>query len=54
MELEEQTIEDLEPTCAECGARLTEAEQKDILESDGPNLCRMCADETGSVEPAAA
>ena len=54
MELEEHSIEDLEPTCAECGAKLTEAEQADILEAEGPNLCRMCADETGSAEPVAA
>jgi len=54
MGLEEHSIEDLAPKCAECGAKLTEAEQADILEAEGPNLCRMCADESGSEEELAA
>ena len=33
----------IEQTCAECGARLTEAEVRAALESGGPYLCQVHA-----------
>ncbi len=46
MGLEEHTLEPaIERTCAECGARLTEREIRDAMESDGPYLCTVHAQE---------
>ena len=45
MGLEEQTIEQVGDRCQECGAKLTEAEQQAVLESGGPVLCAVHADE---------
>lgn len=47
MELEEHSNEDLEDRCEECGAVLSEAEMADVLEADGPNLCAVCASDSG-------
>ena len=47
MELEEQEGVDpvIERKCAECGATLTESEIKAALETDGPFLCTVHANE---------
>lgn len=45
MGLEERTIEQVGDRCEECGAKLTEAEQQAVLESGGPALCTVHADE---------
>ena len=56
MELEEQ--EGVEPVierrCAECGATLTESEIKAALETDGPFLCTVHANEEVAVDEDAA
>ena len=46
MELEEHSNEPLiERTCAECGARLTEAEIREALDTGGVFLCSVHAAE---------
>jgi hypothetical protein len=47
MDLEEREGVDpvIERRCAECGATLTEAEMKAALETDGPFLCTVHANE---------
>ena len=45
MGLEEHTIEDVGDRCEECGAKLTSAEMQAALESGGPALCSIHADE---------
>jgi hypothetical protein len=46
MGLEEHTLEPaIERRCAECGAKLTEREIKDALESGGAFLCTVHAQE---------
>lgn len=45
MDLEERSIEHAGDRCEECGAKLTPAEQKAVLESGGPVLCSIHADE---------
>ncbi len=45
MDLEERSIEHAGDRCEECGAKLTPAEQKAVLESGGPVLCAIHADE---------
>ncbi len=52
MELEEQEGVDpvIERKCAECGATLTESEIKAALETDGPFLCTVHANEQVAVE----
>jgi hypothetical protein len=47
MPLEEQEGVDpvIERTCAECGATLTESEIKASLETDGPFLCTVHAND---------
>ena len=46
MGLEEHTLEPaIERNCAECGAKLTQREIEDSLESGGPYLCTMHAQE---------
>jgi hypothetical protein len=52
MELEEQEGVDpvIERKCAECGATLTESEIKAALETEGPFLCTVHANEQVAVE----
>ena len=52
MELEEQEGVDpvIERKCAECGATLTESEIKAALETDGPFLCTVHANEQVAVD----
>jgi hypothetical protein len=52
MELEEQEGVDpvIERQCAECGATLTESEIKAALETEGPFLCTVHANEQVAVE----
>jgi hypothetical protein len=52
MELEEKEGVDpvIERRCAECGTRLTEAEIKAALETDGPFLCSVHASEEVTVD----
>jgi hypothetical protein len=47
MDLEEREGVDpvIERRCAECGATLTESEMKAALETDGPFLCTVHANE---------
>jgi hypothetical protein len=47
MDLEEHTGVDpvIERTCAECGARLTQAEIQASLDTGGPFLCTVHANE---------
>ena len=45
MELEEHTLESAGERCEECGAKLTRAEMEAALESGGPALCTVHADE---------
>ena len=47
MDLEEHTGVDpvIERTCAECGAKLTEAEIQASLDTGGPFLCTVHANE---------
>jgi hypothetical protein len=45
MDLEERSIEHAGDRCEECGAKLTPAEQQAVLESGGPVLCAIHADE---------
>jgi hypothetical protein len=49
MDLEERSIEHAGDRCEECGAKLTPAEQQAVLESGGPVLCAIHADEIVSV-----
>ena len=52
MELEEQEGVDpvIERKCAECGATLTESEIKAALETEGPFLCTVHANEQVAVD----
>ncbi len=45
MDLEEKTIEKPGDRCEECGAKLTRAEIQAAMESGGPALCTIHADE---------
>jgi hypothetical protein len=45
MDLEERTLETVGDRCEECGAKLTEDEQRAVLESGGPALCKIHAAE---------
>lgn len=45
MDLEEKTIEKPGDHCEVCGAKLTEQELQTVLESGGPALCAIHADE---------
>jgi hypothetical protein len=51
MGLEEHTLEHPGGHCEECGAKLTDEELQDVLESGGPVLCSVHAleDEPGLV-----
>ncbi len=51
MDLEEHSLDPvIERTCAECGARLTDAEIKASLDSGGPFLCSVHAAEEVPLE----
>ncbi len=56
MPLEEQEGVDpvIERTCAECGATLTESEIKAALETGGPFLCTVHANDEVAVDEDAA
>jgi hypothetical protein len=45
MDLEEHTLETAGDRCEECGAKLTEQELRTVLESGGPTLCAIHANE---------
>jgi hypothetical protein len=45
MDLEERTLERVGDRCEECGAKLTGQELEAALESGGPALCSVHADE---------
>jgi hypothetical protein len=46
MDLEEHSLDPvIERTCAECGAKLTEAEIEAAMEAGGPYLCSVHAAE---------
>lgn len=45
MSLEESSLERIGDRCEECGAKLTRAEMEAALESGGPALCTVHADE---------
>jgi hypothetical protein len=45
VDLEERTLETVGDRCEECGARLTPDEQRAVLESGGPALCKIHAAE---------
>ena len=49
MDLEEKTLEQVGDRCEECGAKLTEQELEQVLESGGPALCTMHAQEDVAV-----
>lgn len=50
MDLEERTIEHVPDRCQECGAKLTPAELQAVMESGGPPLCSIHADEMVALE----
>jgi len=45
MDLEEKTLERAGERCEECGAKLTQAELAEVIESGGPTLCAIHAAE---------
>jgi len=45
MDLEEKTLETVGDRCEECGAKLTERELQQVIESGGPTLCTVHAAE---------
>ena len=49
MDLEEHTLESAGERCEECGAKLTERELATVLESGGPTLCTVHAQDVVSV-----
>ena len=49
MELEEQTLEKVGDRCEECGAKLTQRELQQVIESGGPALCTVHAAEVVNV-----
>ncbi len=49
MDLEEKSLEQIGDRCEECGAKLTKAELEAALESGGPALCTVHADEVVAV-----
>jgi hypothetical protein len=50
MDLEEHSLEQVGDRCEECGAKLTRAEIEAALESGGPALCTVHADEVVAVD----
>ena len=51
MDLEERTLETVGEYCEECGAKLTDAELKQAIESGGPALCTVHALEATPLDP---
>jgi hypothetical protein len=49
MDLEEKTLETVGDRCEECGAKLTERELQQVIESGGPALCTIHAAEVVTV-----
>ena len=49
MDLEEKTLEQVGDRCEECGAKLTQRELQQVLESGGPALCTIHAQEQVTV-----
>jgi hypothetical protein len=49
MDLEEKTLEQVGDRCEECGAKLTQRELEQVLESGGPALCTIHAQEQVAV-----
>ena len=49
MDLEEKTLEQVGDRCEECGAKLTERALEQVLESGGPALCTVHAQEEVAV-----
>jgi hypothetical protein len=45
MDLEEKSLDQVGDRCEECGAKLTSAEIEAAMESGGPALCTVHADE---------
>jgi uncharacterized protein with PIN domain len=45
MDLEEKTLEQVGDRCEECGAKLTQRELEQVIESGGPTLCAIHAAE---------
>ena len=45
MDLEEKSLDQIGDRCEECGAKLTPAEMQAALESGGPALCTVHAEE---------
>jgi len=45
MDLEEKSLEQVGDRCEECGAKLTPQEIQTAMESGGPALCSIHADE---------
>ena len=45
MDLEEKTLENVGDRCEECGAKLTQREMEQVIESGGPALCSIHAAE---------
>jgi hypothetical protein len=43
MELEEKTLEKVGDRCEECGAKRTQRELEQVIESGGPALCAVHA-----------
>ena len=53
MDLEERTLESVGEHCEECGAKLTQAELKQAMESGGPALCTVHAVAATALDPEA-
>jgi uncharacterized protein with PIN domain len=49
MDLEEKSLEPVGDRCEECGAELTQRELEQVIESGGPALCTVHAQEVVSV-----
>ena len=49
MDLEEKSLDQIGDRCEECGAKLTKAEIEAALDSGGPALCTVHAEEVVSV-----
>lgn len=45
MDLEEKSLDEISDRCEECGTKLTRAEMEAALDSGGPALCTVHADD---------
>ncbi len=50
MDLEEKTLDEVGDRCEVCGAKLTPQELQAVMESGGPALCTVHADEVVPLE----